>query len=102
MFRRSILTTTPNLQPVRRIMPNQPRVSIGLPVYNGEKYLAAAIESALRQTFGDLELIISDNGSTDGTREICERFAAEDPRVRYHQEVQNRGAVWNFNRVVQL
>ncbi len=83
-------------------MANQPRVSIGLPVYNGEKYLAAAIESVLAQTFGDFELIISDNGSTDRTAEICQQFADLDPRVRFVREPQNRGAAWNFNRVVEL
>ncbi len=83
-------------------MPNNPRVSIGLPVYNGEEYLAEAIESALAQTYRDLELIISDNGSTDGTQAICERYAARDSRVRYVRSPNNRGAVWNFNRVVEL
>jgi hypothetical protein len=79
-----------------------PRVSIGLPVYNGERYLAEAIESALGQTFGDLELVISDNASTDGTREICERYAERDRRVRYCREAENRGAGYNFQRVADL
>jgi glycosyltransferase involved in cell wall biosynthesis len=79
-----------------------PRVSMGMPVYNGEKYLAEAIESVLGQTFGDFELVISDNGSSDGTRGICERYAAREPRVRYFRSDVNRGATWNFNRVVEL
>ena len=49
---------------------NNPKVSIGLPVYNGERYLAIALDSLLAQTFGDFELILSDNASTDGTQSI--------------------------------
>lgn len=79
-----------------------PAVSIGLPVYNGAEYLAAAIESILAQEFSDFELIISDNGSTDATPEICRRFAAADTRVRVHRVEANRGLVWNFNRVFEL
>ena len=79
-----------------------PRLSVGLPVYNGENFLAASIESVLRQSFTDFELIISDNGSTDRTQEICTRFAATDPRVRYHRRDTNGGGAWNFNRVFEL
>ena len=74
-----------------------PRVSVGVPVYNGEKYLAATVESILNQTYSDLELIVSDNGSTDGTRAICEAFAARDPRFRYYREEINSGAPWNIS-----
>jgi glycosyltransferase involved in cell wall biosynthesis len=59
-----------------------PRVSIGLPVYNGETFLAAAIDSLLAQTFRDFELIISDNASTDGTEAICRDRASRDARIR--------------------
>lgn len=79
-----------------------PKVSIGLPVYNGERYIQRAIESNLGQTFADLELIICDNASTDGTRSICEQFARKDPRVRYYCSPTNRGAMWNFNRCFEL
>jgi glycosyltransferase involved in cell wall biosynthesis len=79
-----------------------PRVSIGLPVFNGERFVAEALESILGQTFGDFELIVSDNGSTDRTQEICRSFAARDPRVAYHRSETNRGAAWNFNRVFEL
>ena len=75
------------------------RVSIGLPVYNGAKYLAAAIESILNQTLADLELIICDNASTDGTEEICRRFAAADARIRYLRHPRNIGGSGNFNEV---
>ncbi len=79
-----------------------PRVSIGLPVYNGERYLAKSIDSLLAQTFGDFELILSDNGSEDGTREICQHYANSDKRVRYYREDQNLGCAWNYNRVFEL
>lgn len=77
-----------------------PRVTIGLPVYNGENYLAAAIESVLKQTFGDFELIIADDASTDRTAEICRSYAERDPRVRYHRNARNRGAAPNYNFLV--
>ncbi|MCE9544628.1 MAG: glycosyltransferase [Planctomycetia bacterium] len=79
-----------------------PRVSIGLPVYNGERFLAEAIESMLAQTYTDFELIISDNGSTDGTPAICRGFVERDGRVSYHRSDVNRGSAWNWNRVVEL
>jgi glycosyltransferase involved in cell wall biosynthesis len=76
-----------------------PRVSIGLPVWNGENYLAEAVASILGQTYQDFELILSDNGSTDGTAAICRRYVAEDARVRYHRFDENQGAGKNFNFV---
>jgi glycosyltransferase involved in cell wall biosynthesis len=78
----------------------RPRVTVGLPTYNGERYLAEAIRSMLDQDFGDFELLVADNASTDGTRAIIERFAAADARVRHLPSEVNRGAAWNFNRVV--
>jgi glycosyltransferase involved in cell wall biosynthesis len=77
-------------------------VGVGLPVYNGEDFLAAAIESVLAQTFRDFELIISDNASTDRTEEICRKYVAQDPRIKYHRAAVNQGIVWNYNRVFQL
>ena len=56
-------------------MAEQPRVSIGLPVYNGENYLAESLDALLSQTYPDFELIISDNASTDPTEEICRKYA---------------------------
>ncbi len=79
-----------------------PRVSIGLPVYNGESYMAAAIEGVLGQSFADLELIIADDASTDRTAEICRDYAARDARVRYHRNERNRGAAPNYNNLVRL
>jgi len=79
-----------------------PRVSVGVPVYNGQRYLATALDSLLAQTFQDLEIVICDNASTDGTPEICARYADRDPRVRYHRNASNLGAAPNFNRTFEL
>lgn len=79
-----------------------PRVTIALPVYNGEQFLAEAIDTLLAQTFSDFELILADNASTDGTEAICRDRAARDPRIRYDRAETNRGAMWNFNRVVDM
>ena len=78
-----------------------PRVSIALPVYNGERYLEQSIRSVLAQTFTDFELIVSDNASTDRTIEIVERFAAIDPRVVLLRNDENRGAAWNYNNAFE-
>jgi glycosyltransferase involved in cell wall biosynthesis len=72
-------------------------VSIGMPVFNGERYVADAIESILKQDFGDFELIISDNASTDRTEAICRELAAADPRIRYFRNPRNLGAAANYN-----
>lgn len=79
-----------------------PAVSIGVPVYNGERYVQRTLEALLRQTFSDFELIITDNGSTDGTEAICREFARRDPRVRYHRADRNQGVVRNFNWCFEL
>jgi glycosyltransferase involved in cell wall biosynthesis len=74
-------------------------VAIGMPVWNGEAFLSQAIESILAQTYGDLELVISDNASTDGTSEICRTYAKQDARVRYIRQDANIGANPNHNEV---
>ncbi len=79
-----------------------PRVSIGVPVYNGEAYLTAALDSILAQTFTDYEIILSDNGSTDATAEIARAYAARDNRIHFYRVEENLGAAWNFNRVFTL
>jgi len=80
----------------------RPRVSIGVPVFNGERYLAEALDSILAQTFSDFEVIISDNASSDRTGEICSAYAAKDCRVRYNRNYDNLGAAKNFNLVFEL
>lgn len=79
-----------------------PRLSIGMAVYNGEKYLAQSLDSLLAQTYRDFELIISDNASTDATEAICRRYAAADARVRYVRQPENCGSNENFNRAFRL
>jgi glycosyltransferase involved in cell wall biosynthesis len=80
----------------------KPRVSIGMPVFNGERFLEEALDSLLTQTHEGFELIISDNASTDQTQEICTTYAARDRRIRYCRVEQNRGVAWNFNNAFQL
>jgi glycosyltransferase involved in cell wall biosynthesis len=79
-----------------------PCVSICMPVYNGEMHVREAIQSVFAQTFEDLELIISDNASTDGTQKICLEATTMDPRVQYSRGELNRGLAWNFNRAFEL
>ena len=79
-----------------------PRVSIGLPVFNGERYLARAIDSVLEQDFRDLELIVCDNASTDRTADICAAYARRDARVQYYRNPRNLGAGPNYDRCFGL
>lgn len=80
----------------------KPRVSVAMPIYNSEKYLAASIEAHLNQTYSDFELILTDNFSTDRSEEICLAYAAQDPRVKYHRNPQNLGAAVNFRRGLEF
>jgi glycosyltransferase involved in cell wall biosynthesis len=79
-----------------------PRVSIGMTVDNGAAHLKAALDGLLNQTFGDFELIISDDGSSDESESICRDYATHHPRIRYYRENENRGPFWNTNRVFEL
>lgn len=88
--------------PASDVGQGQPKVSIGLPVYNGENYVGTAIDAILKQSFTDFELIICDNASTDRTEGISRAAAARDPRVRYHRNETNLGAAPNFNLCVDL
>jgi glycosyltransferase involved in cell wall biosynthesis len=78
-----------------------PPVSIGMPVFNGEKYIVQSLDSILGQSYSDFELIISDNASDDRTTEICQEFARKDPRIRYFRQPSNVGAPRNFNFVFE-
>lgn len=78
-----------------------PLVTIGLPVYNSERYLSQSIDSLLAQTYRDFVLIINDNASTDGTAAICKRYVQQDSRVRYFRNDVNIGNPRNFNRVFE-
>lgn len=79
-----------------------PRATVGIPVYNGETYLPAALASVREQDEPEIEIVISDNASTDATEAICRAAAAEDPRIRYYRQEVNRGGAWNFNHLVEL
>lgn len=83
-------------------MSKTPLVTIGLPVYNSEKYLSQSIDSLLGQTFSDFVMIINDNASEDGTADICASFAAKDNRVKYYRNNENIGNPRNFNRIFEL
>ncbi len=74
-----------------------PKISIGIPVYNGEKTIRAALNSVLAQTFSDFEVTISDNASTDQTAEICKEYAELDSRIKYLRQQPNIGAFRNFD-----
>lgn len=80
---------------------NLPKVSIGMPVYNGEQFIRRALDSILSQTFGDFELIISDNASTDSTSSICNEYARKDRRICYIRQEKNMGGLWNLDFVLQ-
>ena len=80
----------------------KPKVSIGMPVYNGEPFIRDALDAILAQSFKDFELIICDNASTDATAQICQAYAASDRRIRYYRNRENIGAAGNFNKVFQL
>jgi glycosyltransferase involved in cell wall biosynthesis len=77
-------------------------VSIGVPVYNGAKYLRGALDALLDQDYRDLEIIISDNASEDGTEAICREFAARDNRIRYYRAEKNQGPFWNYVYVYEI
>jgi glycosyltransferase involved in cell wall biosynthesis len=79
-----------------------PLLSIGLFVYNGERFLEETLDSILSQTFTEFELIISDNASTDRTAEISQAYVRRDTRISYHRNEKNMGAGWNLRRVYQL
>ncbi|CAG0963131.1 GalNAc(5)-diNAcBac-PP-undecaprenol beta-1,3-glucosyltransferase [Methylophilaceae bacterium] len=78
----------------------KPKITIGIPVYNGEKYIREAIDSVLAQSFTDFELIISDNASTDSTERICRECQLQDKRIKYFRQITNIGIVENFEFVL--
>ncbi len=77
-----------------------PKVSIGVPVYNGEDFLAARLDSILNQSFNDFEIILSDNASTDTTKEICIKYQNLDKRIKYHRQKNNQGLFYNYKFVL--
>ena len=79
----------------------KPLVTIGIPVYNGQLSIKKSIESVLSQTYENLEIIISDNSSTDSTSDICNEFLKEDERITFVRQNENMGQNWNFNFVLE-
>src|SRR3982751_3050681 len=84
------------------LSPQRPRVTVCVPMYNGERYLAECIESILAQTYTDFQLLLVDDCSTDATRSIAESYAAADSRVRLIVNHTNLGLVGNWNRCIEL
>jgi len=80
---------------------NEPLASIGIFAYNGKKFIREAIESVLNQNYKNLELVISDDFSQDGTEEICREFEKNDSRVKYFRQAKNIGGYLNANFVLQ-
>lgn len=76
-----------------------PLVSIGIPVFNGENFLSLALESIVGQTYGNLQIVIGDNASTDATESICREFAGRDSRISYVRHSENLGASANHDYV---
>ncbi len=79
-----------------------PKVSVGIPVYNGGTSLERALNSILNQDYANLEVVISDNCSTDNTQEIVLEYSARDRRVKYVRQEINLGATENFTKVFEL
>lgn len=78
------------------------KVSVCIPVYNGEKYLAECLDSVLTQSFWDIEVIIVDDQSTDGSMDIARSYAKLDKRIQIHENPENLGLVGNWNRALEL
>ena len=82
-------------------MPPPPKVSVLVPVYNGEKFLAECLDSVLTQDFSDMEILIADDGSTDGSVALLERYAITDRRIRWWKNERNLGLIANFNHCLR-
>ncbi len=95
-------TSQAELQQRKQALGSAPLVTIGLPVYNSERYIKQSLDSLLGQTYPNFLLVISDNASTDGTAGICESYVSSDSRIQYHRNPNNIGNPRNFNRVAEL
>jgi glycosyltransferase involved in cell wall biosynthesis len=87
---------------VRTSRPSSPRVTVGIPVYNGEAFIAATLDAIVAQTFRDYEVLIADNASTDNTAIICRRYVERDQRFHYIRNETNLGIARNINKIVGL
>jgi hypothetical protein len=84
--------------PERAALSPPPLVSIGIPVRNGQRYIREALDSLLKQTISDLDVVVCDNSSSDATQSICQEYAARDSRVRYFHNDSDLGPAANHNR----
>lgn len=83
-------------------MTASPRLTVGVPVYNGERYLPTALDSLLSQTVEDMVILVGDNASTDSTGDIIDEYAARDSRVRHIRHPQNLGAARNYSVLCEM
>lgn len=81
---------------------NHPRLTVAVPVFNGERYLSELFACLEAQTFRDFEIVMLDNASSDRTADLCRSLVAADPRARYFRNPTNLGAARNFNRAFEL
>src|SRR3954465_3234839 len=91
-------------RPVAGICMSEPReapITIGVPVYNGERFLRQCLDSLLSQTFANFLLVIRDNASTDATSEICRQYLNSDSRISYQRNATNVGLYGNFNLILE-
>jgi len=100
LFAKSTLSISPKKKDSRK--DQGPLISIGVPTYNGATFLRQTLDSLLSQNYENLEIIISDNASTDGTADICREYAEKDARIKFFANDENRGATYNFLRVLSL
>ncbi len=97
VFHISPLTRSPlNTHTMNTLVP-LPLVTLGVAVYNEAEFLAECLENLLKQSYPHLEILIADNGSTDGTSEICAAFAAKHPSIKHVRHPENLGQQQNFN-----
>jgi glycosyltransferase involved in cell wall biosynthesis len=95
-----VFTDTVKLKLLHKVMMMAlPKITVGMPVYNGEDTLRPVLDSLLAQSFSDFELVISDNASMDDTANICQEYAAKDSRIRYVRQEKNLGGIGNFKFV---
>lgn len=79
-----------------------PPITVIIPTYNGASYLHQTLESIIGQTFKDFEIIVIDDASSDGSFEICKKYAARDPRIRLFRNEKNLGFAANRNKAISL
>lgn len=86
---------------IKSILP-EPLVTIGVPVYNGEKYLSQAIDSILAQDYLNIEIIIIDDCSQDESSNICQKYASLEPRITFLKSPTNAGMFANYRKILQI